>query len=377
MKIAHVSMLKAPLESSRGFRNQLQSEWLAARDLDNNSGLKWRTILLVPEGHGEHNYVDFGPEVRKIPRRYTNRMVMRLYLWKTVRELARANDFVLVRHSMVDPIGTFASMGLGNVFSVHHTNGVSELSGSGATLASGVERVLMKINRLVHRRAIGVTPELWRYATGAPGRGATPIVYPNGIDLSAIDALPERSIDRDLAAVFVASKFFRWHGLEKLIEASRGYTGTSKFDVHLVGTLSGDQEALLSKTPRSAVTFHQHGTLYGKDLESLASACDVGIGSLDLKSKDMEEACTLKIREYLAWGLPVYACHRDSGLPADFEFFKDDVAPDIGNLIAFAAWSRSVSRAAVRASAAPHISKVDCMLRLAEVLGGGADEEPI
>ena len=46
------------------------------------------------------------------------------------------------------------------------------------------------------------------------------------------------------------------------------------------------------------------------------SAADVAIGTLSLHTKQMEEACPLKVREYLAWGLPVIIGYKDTEFPA-------------------------------------------------------------
>ena len=58
----------------------------------------------------------------------------------------------------------------------------------------------------------------------------------------------------------------------------------------------------------------------------------------------MTEACTQKVRDYLQSGLPIYAGHRDSALPADFAFFRNGPAQ----------WSTIIEYARAADSAARH-----------------------
>jgi hypothetical protein len=42
------------------------------------------------------------------------------------------------------------------------------------------------------------------------------------------------------------------------------------------------------------------------------AAADIGIGTLGLHLKAMQEACALKVREYLAYGIPTIIGYRDT-----------------------------------------------------------------
>ncbi len=65
-----------------------------------------------------------------------------------------------------------------------------------------------------------------------------------------------------------------------------------------------------------------HGKLSQNELAAVASSCDIGLASFGFSRIGMEEGCTLKVREYLAEGIPVYSGHRDAGLPVDFPYYK-------------------------------------------------------
>jgi hypothetical protein len=148
---------------------------------------------------------------------------------------------------------------------------------------------------LVMRRARGlvfVTDELSRRPAfrGFPGRHC---VITNGIDLAAYPSLPAPDNERRRLA-FVGSAGQPWQGFDK-VEALAGLR--PGWDVDIVGmTKPGG-------TPPPNIAWH--GPL-GRDavLDVLARA-DVGIGTLALHRKSMSEASPLKVREYLAVGLPV------------------------------------------------------------------------
>ncbi len=70
----------------------------------------------------------------------------------------------------------------------------------------------------------------------------------------------------------------------------------------------------------------------------------------------MKEACTLKVREYLNYGIPVYAGHRDAALPEEFPYYKNgDV--NLSDMIHFAEKCRNFSKNEIARSAAKYISK--------------------
>lgn len=64
---------------------------------------------------------------------------------------------------------------------------------------------------------------------------------------------------------------------------------------------------------------HYHGFLDYKSYKSILEQSDVGIGPLALYRKSMSEACPLKVREYLAHGLPIIIGYKDT----DFLHGKD------------------------------------------------------
>ena len=69
----------------------------------------------------------------------------------------------------------------------------------------------------------------------------------------------------------------------------------------------------------------------------------------------MREACTLKVREYLMLGIPVYAGYTDV-FPESFRFYKKGEA-DIEAILNFAHSQRISSRIEICVASHPYINK--------------------
>lgn len=63
-----------------------------------------------------------------------------------------------------------------------------------------------------------------------------------------------------------------------------------------------------------------HGRLDRRDYEPLMYQADVAIGTMALYRKGMNEASPLKVREYLAYGLPVIIGYQDTDFPESVPF---------------------------------------------------------
>lgn len=365
LTVMHVSMLGIPLAESPGFRAQLLSEYKAAEELRYSTNIIWDTRLFVPETNRE-DLSKFPVPVTRIPRYFGARLSRRYFLWRQIRSFARHYDVVLVRHSVIDPFEPFHLLAFPNVAIVHHTKTEEELKDGGKLFASLVERFIQSLSRKWSRWPIGVTGELHRYARGKACRSEGDLILPNGIDVSTV-TLSNNSINtgKGVSALFVASKFHPWHGLDKLLNACSEWTGAT-VHLHLVGALTTAQIEHVNRVQNKSVSIHVHGLLDRHEIDEIQRSVDVGIGSLALERNRMHDACTLKVREYLASGLPVYSGHHDAGLPEDFPYYKNVAEVEISELQEFVAGLRSVPREDIRAASEPFISKKMIMRRTAD-----------
>ena len=158
-------------------------------------------------------------------------------------------------------------------------------------------------NRLTRRRVLGraaglvfVTGELSRAASFA-GLGGRRTVIGNGVDLGRYPEQPPARTDRP-TLVFVGSPGQPWQGVDKVLR--------------LATRRPGWQFELVGPTERPATSnVRWHGTVPRETAVRLMGEADVGIGTLALHRKAMEEASALKLREYLAVGLPVIYGNED------------------------------------------------------------------
>ena len=83
--------------------------------------------------------------------------------------------------------------------------------------------------------------------------------------------------------------------------------------------------------------------------------CHVALTSYRLDLKSLTEASTLKVREYLLAGLPVFSGHVDSAFPDSFPFYRTSCTPDFSAMREFVATLSNVSRSCIRQTAKPHV----------------------
>jgi len=316
-------------------------------------GLHW-TVWLC-------NGAKLGPWLRPWPA-FIRASLLRLHFYARLVRLSRRGHTIVLRHSPGDPFQFLASYFIKSYFTVHHTFEEDELAASphrSARLQVALER---RLGRRVVARARGivcVTPEIARYELDRLPDGAdrAVLIYPNGIPYQdAPSATADLRSDRP-EVIFLASQFVAWHGLEALLSS----LAASRTDgvLHLAGELP---EPLLQQAKRDS-RVRVHGTLDAFAVGGLIARGWVGLSSFRLAHKGMTEACTLKVREYLRAGLPAYAGHRDSALPADFAYFRTGPA-DWDAIVAYARATRGVPRNAISTAARPFIDKELLLQRL-------------
>jgi hypothetical protein len=110
----------------------------------------------------------------------------------------------------------------------------------------------------------------------------------------------------------MATGQYPWHGLDKLAVLAKRFPS---WTIHVLGDSPVTPEVAACKNVKA------HGLLKRDQFEPLLAEAHVGLGPLALHRKNMEEACPLKVREYLSYGLPVIAGYLDTDFPNGAEFF--------------------------------------------------------
>lgn len=128
------------------------------------------------------------------------------------------------------------------------------------------------------------------------------IIAPNSIRLQEYPIVKKASQTGKIGhLLFLGSANQPWHGIDKVVELAESLG--EDYHVHIVGPDS-------LKKSSSNVTWH--GYLKPEDYREVASNCIAAINSMALYRNKMVEGCALKVREYIALGLPVILSHPDS-----------------------------------------------------------------
>jgi len=150
--------------------------------------------------------------------------------------------------------------------------------------------------------------------------------------------------------------------LTQVIESLAKFSLKDKVELHLVGdVLTPDREAIDRLGLGDQVVLH--GRLSLPALREQLAGADIGLASFGLGEAGIREACTLKVREYLAAGVPIYSGHVDAGLPTAFDFYKIGAA-DFSDIYTYANKMRKVGRLEVRERAQEYIDKGFLIRRL-------------
>lgn len=351
MRILHASYLAFDVP---GIRNQLLDESRVIKP----AGVIWETRLycswpsqrLPAEISVNSNPRPASDLISSIFERF------KFYKWLAAE--AKRFDLILLRY---DPASLpqflfLLSSHRHKVYLVHHAKELDEIR-----LDRGLKKHLkLSIESFLGRHAIrlaagtiGVTREIIDHEVLRSNLVAVRqgLLYPNGIDLEAIKVVSDLRSDIP-ELIFVASSFTPWQGLDKLISILKG--SQREFVVHVIG----QTDQAFTDDPR----FRFYGPLSKEEILKISQRCWVGISSLALERQGLTEACALKVREYLASGLPVYGGYKEV-LPDDFPYYRQGHLTE-SDLFDFASSCRNISREEVRASAQPHIAKNSLISRL-------------
>lgn len=129
------------------------------------------------------------------------------------------------------------------------------------------------------------------------------VVIGNGIDVDAVPRHPAPSNARP-RILFLVGSSSEWTGIDRFAALA---SALPEFDFDLAGSVR-DPVAM-------PPNIRCHGYVVGAELEALLQRADVGLGTLALYRKSMDEACTLKVRECLSRGIPMILPYRDTDVP--------------------------------------------------------------
>ncbi len=346
MRVLHTALLQY---YSSGVVSQMYSEYLAAKNL----GIDYDVKIFMPQQ-------DIPEKYKEIIEFFQIENSMKLKVWVEIRKkyyqwlLSKKDnvDIFLLRYIMYDPYQyLFIRNNNKKVLLVHHTLEIPELrlNGFKGRIQSLLESFWGNKSIKLSYGIVGVTNEIVNYERQRAGCcNKLGIVYPNGIALKKIDILDLR--DPNIPEIlFVASYFYDWHGLDLLIKEMK--KSEQNIIIHIVGSVKDSDLENLNKDKRFII----HSSLSHDEIEKISARCWVALGSFALFRKNIQEGSTLKVREYLSNGLPVFSGHKDV-FPESFEFYKNE-SLNIESILEFAYKMRTIDKVEVRNQAENYISK--------------------
>lgn len=167
---------------------------------------------------------------------------------------------------------------------------------------SKVKYIYHRITRnVIYRKAdgfISVTRELGeRYRE----YGKPTLAIANGIDLSLYEVHPP-VVKQKPELVFIGTPGIKWHGVEKIHTLAEIFP---EWLFHIIGSEPAEGQSC-------PPNIQYHGYLVNEEYRSILDRADCAIGTLSLYLNNLNEASTLKVREYLACGIPIIIGYRDT-----------------------------------------------------------------
>jgi hypothetical protein len=137
------------------------------------------------------------------------------------------------------------------------------------------------------------------------------VVIGNSIDLGEfpVAAVPGNRRPR---GVFLGAPGLPWHGVDKVRSLA---DRLPEMDFDVIGPTADD---LGGTIPANLVS---HGFLSRGEYEPLVLQADFAVGTLALHRQGIGETAPLKLREYLAYGLPMIVAHDDPDLTREPHWF--------------------------------------------------------
>lgn len=159
------------------------------------------------------------------------------------------------------------------------------------------------------------------------------LVLGNGISLSDYDVLPAPN-NPTPRLVFSGIGKSPWHGLDKILFLAESCPDLT-FDV--IGQAPDDAGRAVPTNMRF------HGVLPRPAYQPIMARADVAIGSMAMHRNSMDEGSPLKLREYLAYGIPTIIGYRDTDFPGEYPWLlrlantPENVAAGLDDIREFAA----------------------------------------
>ncbi|MBS2034776.1 glycosyltransferase [bacterium] len=233
---------------------------------------------------------------------------------------------------------------------------------------------------------VGVTDEISDYEMARVPAGAYRCAtVSNGIDTRKFQlAAPVAYNGSQLVLIMASTTANEWHGIDRFIQGMADYKGSVQLRLHLVGRFTSTARNLVERYKLSEqVTFHP--LLSGADLNGLLAEAHLGIGSLGMHRIPLRQGSVLKVKEYMALGMPFLVAHEEIDLlgqdemrPYFLQLPADESPVDLKRVVAFAesVFSQPDYRGAIRSQAERLVDVRVKMAQLVELMSSRCGSGP-
>lgn len=170
---------------------------------------------------------------------------------------------------------------------------------------------------------VGVTSESADYGICLAKGAVQSLVLGNGIDCERVRFLTHVP-GENVNAAYVGDKTV-YAGLDRVMKplVNRDRKGLV---LHVIGRgwVEDDYARQLSRQGKLVI----HGYVTGRDLEAILQRMDICIGPLGVHRKGILETTSLKVRRYLAHGIPTVIGHKDPDLDRESDYILHIPADD-------------------------------------------------
>ncbi len=317
-------------------------------------------------------------KVVDLPRPFRSLIGQKLFAWIWLLKFSRKFDYIIIRHIVFDPFVFLFGWFIRNRIIIHHAKEFFEIkyykSGWQGKIAAYIELCTGYVSTKTAAGMLGVTNEICKFQKEFKHLPKNfPICfYPNAIAPELIKVIDDNRKINEINIAFMAGAFKVWHGLDLILEAIASYKKLNyekNLKLHLIGKISKEYLKKIEEINFKSKTeiIINYGVLDIEDYQKILSICDVGLGSLAMYRANVKEGSTLKVREMLGMGLPVYSAHVDTAIPKDFPFYLNGPI-NVEEILDFAKYVSSFSRDEIRNRSLIYIDKKIYVKKLSKFL---------
>ena len=377
MKIAHISLF---INFLPGFVNTINSEAKSASMFESDT---WDTCVVSADNRNEKIedsvrwiklWLPFflkgktdvnNPFLFYILRIITiNFLLFRIIFNLEVNKLTKKYDYVIVRYNSADLLAWLFLKRKEKIIFMFHNRTYYELE-LYSRFGAIVEKITGRFQTNGCKYIAAVTEEIGKYQCEISQNIREVVLKPNGIFIDEKVNLIDKRHGK-LKLLIVASNFSVWIGLDILIKKIKEYTGTEEFELHIVGNLSREQQQndFLNEN-----NIYWHGVLEKENLEKLYRSIDIGIGTLAFFRSGLNQASTIKVREYLNHGISAVVGYEDFVFPKNFDYVYELSENWLfDDIIEFALKSRKKKKKSIREESTKYISQENILKNIIKQL---------